>query len=63
MLFLSLLDVFTIILYKKEAKNKIDSDSLVLSFYQRHNLAFLTFKYSSHRVVGEKLVAHKNHFI
>lgn len=32
MVFLSLLDVFTIILYKKEAKNKIDSDSLVLSF-------------------------------
>ena len=49
--------------YKKEAKTKIDSDSLVLSFHQRHNLAFLTFKYSSHRVVGENLVTHKNHFI
>lgn len=58
-----LFDVFTIILYKKEAKNKIDSDSLVLSFHQRHNLAFITFKYSSHRAVGENLVTHKNHFI
>lgn len=49
----TLFDVFTIILYKMEAKNKNNSDSLVFSC-QRHNLPLLTLKYSSHRVVGGK---------
>ena len=49
--------------YIKRKQKIKDSDSLVLSFHQRHNLAFITFKYSSHRAVGENLVTHKNHFI
>lgn len=35
-----LFDVFTIFLYKMEAKNKNDTDTLVISYCQRHNLAF-----------------------
>lgn len=59
----TLFDVFTIFLYKVEAKNKNDSDSLVFSYCQRHNPAFLTFKYFSYRIVGGKTGHPWNYFL